>query len=387
MRYLVEELTARLGHPVSFDIVCGTSVGAIHASYLGATAHQGPNRGIRLVDFWRSMQLHEVLPFSRRDLLNLPRRIFGVRGLADAMREGGSPDRLYGLFDTSHLERMVVRAIPWRHIRTNVKQGRIAAVCLPATEIATGRVVVFMETRDPKLPGWTRDPSVVPRVTHLRPTHALASAAIPMLFPVVRVGDSYFADGGLRLNTPLSPALRLGADRVLVVSLRPDAALHSESVLSNLRAEDYGSPTFVFGKVLNAVMLDHLDTDLARMRDMNELISEARKAYGDGFLEKLEEVAPAGRARSFRPIEHVVIRPSADLGMLASQVLQNLPQAATRSPLFRMAMRNLEDGRRSSEADLLSYLLFDGEFLDPLAELGFRDAQNHEDGLAEFFSD
>ena len=386
VRYLVEELPVRLGHPIHFDILCGTSVGAIHASYLGATAHQGPNRGVRLVDFWRSMKIDEVLPFSRRDLLNLPRRMFGVRNLADLIRDGQHPERLYGLFDTTHLERMVVRAIPWRNIRRNVAEGRVDAVCLPATEIATGRVKVFVEARELTLPDWTRDPSVVPEVTRLRPTHALASAAIPMLFPVVRVGETYYADGGLRLNTPLSPALRLGADRVLVLSLRPNAARHSENVLEQLRPEDYASPTFVFGKVLNALMLDHLDTDLARMRDMNELIERARKTFGEEFLEKLGELDHAS-ARRFREIDHVVVQPSADLGMLASQVLENLPQFSERSPLFRLAMRNLEPGRRSSEADLLSYLLFDGEFLDPLAELGYADARARENELAAFFTD
>jgi NTE family protein len=134
-------------------------------------------------------------------------------------------------------------------------------------------------------------------------------------------------------------------------------------------------------------MLDHLDTDVARMRDLNELIREGRKAFGDDFLDQLNESAIEERGQAFRAIEHVVIRPSADLGVLAGQVLGNLPEAKLRSPLFRLAMRNLSPGRRSAEADLLSYLLFDGEFLDPLAELGYRDALAREEELAAFFTD
>jgi NTE family protein len=387
VRFLVEELPVRLGHPITFDIVCGTSVGAIHASYLGATADQDANRGVRLVDFWRSMKLEEVLPFSARDLIGLPRRLLGLRRVAEAMRGGNAPERLYGLLDTSHLEKLVLRAIPWRRIRKNVAEQRVGAVCIAATEIATGRVAVFLETPDPRLPSWTRDPTVVPRVTHLRPTHALASAAIPLLFPVVRIGSSYYADGGLRLNTPLSPALRLGADRVLVIALRPSYHGASEATASGHRVEDYASPAFLFGKLLNALLLDHLDTDIARMRDMNEMIEEGRKAFGESFLSQLNESALEQRGQAFRAIEHVVIRPSADLGMLAGQVLGNLPEASLRSPLFRLAMRNLTPGRSSTEADLLSYLLFDGEFLDPLAELGYRDARAREDELAAFFTD
>jgi NTE family protein len=387
VRYLVEELPRRLGHPVDFDIICGTSVGAIHACFLGGTAHQGPNRGARLVDFWRSMRIEEVLPLSTRDLVGLPRRLFGLRRLAESIRGGQAPERLYGLLDTKPLERMVVRSIPWRSIRRNVRDGRVQAVCVAATEVSTGRVVVFMESRERRLASWTRDPSVVPHVTHLRPTHALASAAIPVLFPVVRVASTYYADGGLRLNTPLSPALRLGADRILVVALRPQSRPDHEATLSDHPVEDYASPAYLFGKVLNALMLDHLDTDLARMRVMNEMVLDGRKAFGDDFVERLNAVAESERGQHYRIIEDLVIRPSADLGVMASQVLENLPDAVERSPFFRLAMRNLVPGRHSAESDLLSYLLFDGEFVTPLTELGYRDAMAREDELVRFFSD
>jgi len=280
-----------------------------------------------------------------------------------------------------------VRSIPWRGIRANVESGRVRAVCVAATEIATGRVVVFLESRDRRLPGWTRDPSVVPRITHLRPTHALASAAIPLLFPAVRIASTYYADGGIRLNTPLSPALRLGADRVLVVALRPETHLAHEAVLAEHRVEDYASPTYLFGKILNSLLLDHLDSDLARMRVVNELIQDGQRAFGDDFLTRLAEVSESRGGQRFRVIEDLVIRPSADLGALAAQVLQELPDAQARSPFFRFAKRNLGDGRRSAEADLFSYLLFDGRFVAPLTELGYRDARAREEELARFFAD
>jgi NTE family protein len=282
----------------------------------------------------------------------------------------------------------VVRdGIPWRHIRSNVRNGLVEAVCVPATQIGTGRVVVFMETHQRDIPRWTRDPSIVPRPTRLLPVHALASAAIPLLFPAVRVASTYYADGGLRLNTPLAPALRLGADRVLVVSLRQEARQASEAALAEQRVADYGSPLFLFGKVLNALMLDHLDTDLARMHVMNEMLSDGEKAFGASFLEKMNEVATRERGQAFRVIEDLVVRPSADLGLLAGQTLLNMSEETSRSPLVRLAARNLTEGSRSPESDLLSYLLFDGEFLAPLAELGYADARAREEELAAFFTD
>ena len=387
VRYLLEELPKRLGHPARFDILCGTSVGAIHACYLAATADQGEGRGDRLVKFWTSMRIEEILPLTARDLIRLPRRVLGMRRTAEAMRDGEAPDRLYGLFDTRALERLVLQAIPWRSIRGNVRAGRVDAVCVAATQIGTARVVVFMETRDRHPPRWTRDPNIVPRPTRLLPTHALASAAIPLLFPAVRVASSYYADGGLRLNTPLAPALRLGADRVLVLALRPEPKQASEEALADQRVEDFGSPLFLFGKVLNALMLDHLDTDLARMHVMNEILADGEKAFGADFVERINEVAERERGQAFRSIHDLVIRPSADLGLLAGQILRNLSDAHSRSPLIRLAARNLGDGGRTPESDLLSYLLFDGEFLAPLADLGFADARTREEELVAFFSD
>jgi NTE family protein len=388
VRYLVEELPRRIGRAPVIDILCGTSVGAIHACYMAATAQQGPSRGLQLVDFWRTMKIEQVLPFSRRDLFDLARRMVGVRRMTELLRGAGAPDRIYGMLNTRALERMVVRAVPWRRIRSNVLEGHVQAVGVAATELATGRVVVFLESRDREIPGWQSDPSLVPEFTHLRPTHALASAAIPLLFPAVRIGPTFYADGGLRLNTPLAPAIRLGADRILVVALRRHAQTAHEAVLAQHRVEDYGNPFFLFGKLLNAILLDQMDGDIARMRVMNEMIRDGESAFGPTYLDRLNEVSESHRHQRFRVIDDLVIRPSADLGQLAAEVLQSIPHAGLRSPLFRLAMRGLGGGTsRSAEADLFSYLLFDGDFLAPLAELGYRDAAAHEEELVKFFED
>ena len=280
--------------------------------------------------------------------------MLGVRRTAEAMRDGETPDRLYGLFDTQALERLVVHAIPWRSIRSNVRAGRVDAVCVAATQIGTAHVVIFMETRDRRPPRWTRDPNILPRPTRLLPTHALASAAIPLLFPAVRVASNYYADGGLRLNTPLTPALRLGADRVLVVALRQEPKKAVEAALADQRVENFGSPLFLFGKVLNALMLDHLDTDLARMHVMNEILSDGASAFGPDFIERINEVSMRERGQGFRAIQDLVIRPSADLGLLAGQILQDLSESQSRSPLIRLAARNLTNNERTPESDLLS---------------------------------
>jgi NTE family protein len=386
-RYLVQELPRRLGHPIQLDILCGTSVGAIHACYLAATADGGPERADRLVEFWTSMRLEAVLPLSVRDLLGLPGRLLGLRRTSEAIRRGAAPERIYGVLNTRPLEQLVVRSVPWRGIRRNVAAGRVQAVCVAATQIATGRVVAFIEGGDVNESRWRRDPNVIPRQVHLRPTHALASAAIPVLFPAVRVDRTYYADGGLRLNTPLAPALRLGADRVLVVALRRSGHEVHEDALARHRVEDYASPVFLFGKVLNALLLDPVDADLARMHLTNEILEDGESVYGEDFLPRLNAAARRGRRNPFKKIEDVVIRPSVDLGLLAGQVLENSDAASLRSPLLRIAARTRRGEGSAAEADLLSYLLFDRAFVRPLAELGFRDAHAQEEALCRFFSD
>ncbi|HXV35941.1 MAG TPA: patatin-like phospholipase family protein [Myxococcota bacterium] len=387
VHYLVDELPKRLGHPVRFDILCGTSVGAVHACFLAATAELDGGRGSRLVEFWKRMRIEELLPISARDVLRLPQRLLGIRRTAEAFRKGNAPDRLYGLLNTEPLEQLVVRTIPWRGIRENIRNGLVEAVCVAATQIASGRVAVFIEHGRRALPTWTRDPLIVPHPTRLLPAHALASAAIPLLFPAVRIGSTYYADGGLRLNTPLAPAIRLGADRVLVVALRPNPTASQPAAVDEGRVDDYASPTFLLGKMLNALLLDHVDTDLARMHVMNEVLSGGTAAFGADFVARLNQVAAREGGQQFRRIDDLVIRPTRDLGIIASQVISSMPKKSLRSPLLRLAMRSLEGRRRSAEADLLSYLLFDGEFLGPLAELGYHDARAHEREFAAFFSD
>jgi NTE family protein len=209
-----------------------------------------------------------------------------------------------------------------------------------------------------------------------------------MLFPAVRIGSSYYADGGLRLNTPLAPALRMGADRVLVIALRQEPREAHEAAMMEQRVEDYANPIFLFGKVLNALLLDPVDADLARMRLMNEILEDGEKAFGPEFLDRINTVANRERGNPFKKIEDLVIRPSADLGQLAGQVLENMRQEHMTSPLLRLAARGLSGGPdRTPESDLLSYLLFDGNFLAPLSELGYADARVREDELVEFFSD
>jgi NTE family protein len=385
LRFILDDLPQRTGITPDFEIVSGTSVGAIHACFLAATADETENRGQRLVEIWDRMRVHEIFNFTVRDFFKLPRRLLGVKHVAKMLRDGQRPDRLYGLLDTEPLERLVLQSIPWKGIRRNIRTGRIDTVCVAATQVATGRAVVFCDSHRPELPAWANVSNIRMQRIRLSPLHALASAAIPLLFPSVRVGARYYADGGLRLNTPLAPAVRLGADRILVIGLTHDTGPTTSEALAQERTAEFGNPMYLFGKVLNALMLSPIDADVARLHFVNNIIDTGSKVFGPDFLEQLNSGLDPNGERPLKKIEDLVIRPSEDLGRLAAEVVRDDPELEM-GAFLGMLRRTTGAGSTAKEADLLSYLLFDAAYARPLAELGYKDAEAKQDELAAFFT-
>ena len=387
LEYLLDEFPRRLGHPVRFDIVTGTSVGAIHACYLAATQGEA-NTGTRLADIWRSFQLDAVFPLRPTDLVRVPWRLSGLARLRANVGEGDetAPQRLPGLFDTRWLDAIVFTQVPWEQIRRNIDGGRLRALAIAATEIATGRSVVFVENGTANTPiNWGRDPFVIARPAHIGPQHALASAAIPMLFAAIRIEHTYYCDGGLRLNTPLAPALRLGADRILVIGLRHPATPEEEDRVARQREASFVSPTYLAGKALNALMLDRIETDVDRMRLFNEVLKTGIQAYGDEFLDRINEPIVRLRKRPYRVVHDVFLRPSEDLGVIAAEAMHGAVRSrGMRSWLSQNLARYAARGA-FGEADLLSYLFFDKAYTERLIELGRKDAERAANDLAELF--
>lgn len=384
LRFILDELPKRTGVTPNFEIVSGTSVGAIHACFLAATADETEGRGQRLVEIWDRMRVQEIFKFTTRDFFKLPGRLLGVKRVAKQLRDGQRPDRLYGLLDTEPLERLVLQAIPWQGIRRNIRTGRIDTVCVAATQIATGRAVIFCDSHRAELPPWASVSNIRMQRIRLSPLHALASAAIPLLFPSVRVGARYYADGGLRLNTPLAPAVRLGADRILVIGLTHESEQTSSEAIAQERTAEFGNPMYLFGKVLNALMLSPIDADVARMHFVNNIISTGTEVFGSDFLDRLNSGLDPEGDRPLRKIKDLVIRPSEDLGRMAADVVRE-DKSLELGAFLGMLRRATGAGSSAKEADLLSYLLFDAAYARPLADLGFRDAEAQQDELAAFF--
>ncbi|MGN6110487.1 MAG: patatin-like phospholipase family protein [Kofleriaceae bacterium] len=378
IHYLRTDLKKRLGFHVPIDIITGTSVGAINASFLAATHADPDSQAEQIVAAWRSLRIEELISLRARDMLRAAKLMLG--GNPPPPAPGSF--RYGGLLDTSGLERFVLRVIPWRGIDRSLRARHLHAISVSATHVGTGHTVVFLSSAEPVPREWSRDPFVRHRAARIGPRHVLASAAIPMLFPAVKIGDEYFTDGGLRQNTPMSPAIRLGADRMLLVSLRHVAPEPQQ--LQRERTEAYPKPLFLAGKALNALLLDHTEYDLQRMQRINLILEAGHASFGDKFETMMNHELVRLRGAPLRRIQAVHIRPSEDIGALAAQFVA-AGRMRVSGTLARRLIHRLAEGESRHESDLLSYLLFDGDFADELIELGRRDAAKKEDELAALF--
>jgi NTE family protein len=378
LSHLFEHVYPRLPPGFEIDVASGTSVGAIHAAYLLASAHLPPaERARRLADTWRRMSVKEVLRVSARDLVGIPLRALGVTRLA-RRPEAPGPEVIGGLVDITPLERLVAQRIPWARLSGNLAR-RPAALCISCTEVRTGRVTVFMDGALADAAPWRFDPGARALCETVGPRHVRASAAIPFLFPAVRIGEHYYVDGGLRMNTPLSPALRLRANRVLVIGLKHRPA--PEGPAPDFPEDAITQPAFLLGKVLDVLMLDHLEYDVHRVALVNALIERGSEVYGPEFLDKINVAVRAQRGVGYRRVETAMLRPSQDVGRLAAESYERSGRVRALGLLPALLTRAATLGVPAHEADLLSYLLFDRCFTEPLVELGREDARRHEDAI------
>jgi NTE family protein len=181
----------------------------------------------------------------------------------------------------------------------------------------------------------------------------------------------------------MSPAIRMGADRLLVISLRHVAA--PSPVVEHEREVAYPKPLFILGKALNALLLDRTDYDLDRMQRLNAILRAGENAFGAAFLPLMNEELTRLRGAPLRVIEAVHIRPSVDIGALAAEFVAR-DRAIIHGAVARRVIHKLAAGETAHESDFLSYLLFDGNWARELIALGRADAARKEEELVKFFS-
>jgi NTE family protein len=387
VQHILEDVAKDLGCDLPIDILCGTSIGALNACTLAAFADDPRGRAQRLAKVWSELGIDALIKPDLRGILSL-----GTRWLRK--------DREGGLVDPAGLERLIRSVVPFDAIDGHMRAGRLSALTVSTTHIASGRTVVFVHRRERDLPPWSLDPTIEPRAVRIAPEHAFASAAIPILFRAVRIDGELHCDGGLRQNVPLSPARRLGAGRVLVVNPRfipPPPARHPGATpavgspsarppAARVEPEAFAGPLFLLGKTLNALLLDRIETDLARLRSINDILEAGCLRYGDTFVDTINEALGHPKGRGLRPMRSLLVRASVDIGKLAADYVAS-PLFATRvTGGAGRLLRRLAESDAPHESDLLSYLLFDGEFARRLIEVGRADARARHEELCAFFA-
>ena len=358
-----------------FQVLCGTSVGALNAAYLAAHAHLPDMNANGLVAQWYALDVKRHLKLDMRGLLGWKR---------DWADDGGAAPRLVGrsLLDARALEEVAREHVPWERLHQNVAEGLVRAVVVSALHIASGKTMHFAELAPGTSFVNSRDPRRVLEVGPLDSDQVLASAAIPLLFPARRVGNEYFCDGGVRFNTPIAPAIRCGAERLVVISLLSQEAPETDPTPEAQRIQAYNSPVFLIGKVLNALLLDPLRYDLQVLDRFNRLLAALSSSLTASELESVQRVLRESRGLPYRKIDTLVFRPTRDVGRMAREHAARLQGSRFSSWLLA---RTATLGALW-ESDLLSFILFDAEFANDLIMLGRNDALARAPEIRTFFA-
>jgi NTE family protein len=331
-------------------ILTGVSAGGIIATCLASREGSFRDSVTQIEELWRALRIHDVFRVGPGDLGSTAAR-WGLR-----LFSGGVPGtpRARSLVDTTPLLELLTRTLApspegaLSGIARNLDAHRLRAVALTASSYTTGQSVTWVQSVDGcGVLTWER-PQRKSVDRCLGVDHVMASCALPFFFPAVAVDRAWYGDGGIRLTAPLSPAVHLGARKIIAVSTRYP---RTQEEADQPAVSGYPPPAQVAGVLLNAIFLDLLDADALRLQQLNALI---------------DRVPPDG-ADGLRHVDLLVLRPSRDLGRLANEFEADLPRT------FRFLVRGLGSHETRSN-DMLSLLMFQPDYLARLIELGANDA-------------
>jgi NTE family protein len=344
--------------PNPFSVICGTSAGAINAVVLASRAANFERAVDEMEHVWGNFSADQVYRTDNWTMLKT-----SLHWLAAATLGGLGVGNPASLLDNAPLRTLLTHNVRFEGIRRAIEQRHLDAVAVTASAYSTARSVTFFEGR-PELASWTRVRRIG-RATRLTLDHVVASSAVPFVFPPVQIGGEFYGDGSMRHRAPLSPAIHLGADRMLIVGVRDERPDAEPPVGATAER-----PTFAHlaGYMLDTLFMDGLYTDLERLSRTNRILEQ----LGNGKL--------AGTLGALRPLHTLVIVPHQDIRSVAAEYARELPRGV------RILLRGLGTGSRSG-MQLVSYLLFESGFTRALIDMGYRDAMSMEDELRAFLFD
>ncbi len=342
------------GAPNPFPIICGTSAGAINGAALAIDATRFQYAVRRLTRVWQNFHVDHVF---RSDALGIAKS--GAHWLAALLAGGLGRFNPHALLDRAPLEQLLRRHMPCPLIQNAIDAGALRAFSVTAAAYTSGQSVTFFQGVAGIEP-WTRARRVgiAARITQ---NHLMASSAIPFIFPGVKLGHEYFGDGSLRQVAPISPALHLGAERLLVIGVRQER--NGDPVKTT--SMGYPSLAELAGYVLDSIFLDGLDIDLERLTRVNKTI----RLIPSHHLEEAQV--------SLRPVDVLVISPSEDMNRIAARHVMELPRPV------RLLLRGLGAMKRRGSS-LVSYVLFEEGYTRALIDLGYADTLKRKDEVLQF---
>ena len=347
------------GTSTPFPIISGTSAGAINAATLAVHADDFRLGVARLLRWWRAVSVESVYRADFASLSGSALRFLGTL-LGAARASGGASS----MFDNAPLARTIAGEIDLSRLDRMIKQGALRALAVNATSYATGQAVSFFQGAMSVSP-WKRTRRRGERCT-LGVEHLMASTAIPFIFPAVRLRDDFYMDGSVRQIAPLSPALHLGARRLVVIAVGQFVG-QRRSDANGAMTPHYPSFAQVTGHALSSIFLDNLGADLERLMQMNRVVDRLERHPG--------ETGESGTAH----VDAFVIVPSQDIGDIARDYVTRLPLGV------RILLRGFGSSRGTG-ANLPSYLLFDRGFCRKLIALGYADTLARREEIAAFLA-
>ncbi len=343
------------GFDYPFPVICGSSAGALNAVGLGSGGEIFRHSIEKVESLWMHLSSDQVY---RSDYWALAKNLGQfVKGFVS----GAGIDVPASMLDSSPLRKFLKSEVDFKQLAHNIKHHDIRAVSVTCCGYRSGESVSFFQGED-DLEGWQSGPRVGVK-TELTLDHLMASSAIPTIFPPVKINREFFGDGVVRNMAPLSPAVHLGADKILVIGVS------ANRTIKNARKECKHQPRLphILEQVMNGMFIDVIENDMEKVELINKLLS------------KTSNPKAIANELGFREIDTLLINPSEPIDEIAIRHINKLPSPIKQ--FFGFNKQPIEGG-----VSLASYLMFEGDFMNELITLGYKDAKKQAKDLDQFFN-